>query len=157
MKLYRKAAIIFVRNPKNGLYFFAERIDYPGAWQVPQGGVEEGESHLEGAVRELKEETGIRTVKLLRNTQNLYKYDFPEAALKKFRSKNSDSYFVGQEARFFLFDFLGDESEINLAYSKEVEFLHWKWTQLKDILDSVVDFKKDAFNAAAEELFPQEL
>lgn len=155
MDLYRKCAVIFLRNPKNGLYFSAERIDYPGAWQVPQGGVEEGETHLDGALRELKEETGIRSVRLLRNTKNLYKYDFPKEALKKFKLKKPDYYFIGQEARFFLFEFFGDESEIDLSFSGEAEFTKWKWMSLKEIKEREVDFKKKAFDAAMNELFPE--
>lgn len=151
MNLYRKCSAIFLFNPNNGMYFAGERVNSPNAWQIPQGGVDRHETHLECAFRELREETGIKTVRLLRNTKYLYKYDFPEDIRKILFHKTKIDY-LGQEIRFFLFEFLGDESEIDLFTTQFVEFSRWKWMRLDDILNGIINFKKDAFLKAANEL-----
>lgn len=148
---YRRCVGIFVLQKRSGLIFAAERINEPGAWQIPQGGAEDGEEDYDAALRELREETGIRSVKYLANTKGRHNYDFPTYILEK-RKKRGWADYKGQSIKFFLFEFIGNESEINLASSKEIEFSHWKWIEAKKIVDQMIDFKKEAIYAGAKEL-----
>lgn len=148
---YRKCVGMFVLQKRLGLIFAAERINEPDAWQIPQGGVEDGEEDYDAALRELREETGICSVKYLANTKGRYIYDFPTYILEK-RKKRGWANYKGQSIKFFLFEFIGNESEVNLALSKEIEFSNWKWLEAKKIVDETIDFKKEAVYAGAKEL-----
>jgi putative (di)nucleoside polyphosphate hydrolase len=150
MDYYRKCAAIFLIN-SDGLIFAGERIDIAGEWQIPQGGVEDGETHLDGAIRELYEETGVHSIKLLKNTSKLYKYDFP-GEIRSNLGKIYGTNLKGQELRFFLFRFTGEESEINISSFENKEFANWKWMPADELLNSMVEFKKNAFINAAIEL-----
>ena len=151
MDIHRKCAGVFLINPISNMYFVGRRSDISSVWQIPQGGADADESHLECATRELREETGVRTIKLLKNTANLYRYDFPPDIRACF-SEHFGIDYKGQELRFFLFQFLGDESEIDLSSTSSPEFSEWKWMEINGILDSMIHFKKDAFREAAKEL-----
>jgi putative (di)nucleoside polyphosphate hydrolase len=150
---YRKCVAIFLRKygEPSEIVFSAERIDIPGAWQIPQGGVEDGESYQETAQRELYEETGITSIKIIKSTETLWKYDFPTKVRTNLQKKHNTP-FKGQEIKFFLFDFIGKESEINLSCTKPREFSHWKWTPVQELLNSLIEFKQQAFHSAAVEL-----
>lgn len=150
---YRKGVGAFVIKRGTRLLFSAERINEPGAWQIPQGGVNPGESDHDAVIRELREETGICSVKLLDCTKDRYNYDFPDNIRKKCERRGWTTY-KGQSMRFFLLEFFGDDSEINLAFSGEIEFSHWKWVSIETIIEQMVDFKKTAVTAGAKELFP---
>ena len=147
---YRKCVAMFVR--KNEKIFAVERSDVSGAWQLPQGGVEKDESILEAAKRELYEETKIVSVKFLKQTSAPLRYDFPQelqdACIKKYGSLK----YAGQAVTFVLFDFFGDDSEINLEDTSPREFSNWKWSEPQMLLDGIVDFKKEVFVSAEREL-----
>lgn len=149
---YRKCVGMFVLQKQSGLVFAAERINGPNAWQIPQGGVEDGEDDYDAALRELKEETGIYSVKYIANTKDRYNYNFPNYILEK-RNKRGWTDYKGQSIKFFLFEFIGDETEINLQlHSEEIEFSHWKWMKTEKVVDQMIDFKKKAIYAGAKEL-----
>lgn len=149
---YRKCVAAFVVDKKTGLIFSAERVNEPGAWQIPQGGVESSENDNQAILRELFEETGIRSVECLRSTKIRYNYDFPEKVLEKMHKRGRPQY-KGQSVRFFLLNFCGDESEIDLAtLPGSVEFLHWKWMSVGEIINRTVNFKKEAVRSASKEL-----
>lgn len=149
---YRRCVAAFVMKKESGLIFAAERINEPGAWQIPQGGAEAGESDLDAIYRELWEETGIRSIKHLRSTKRRYNYDFPEQVIKKRRDRGWP-YIKGQSVRFFLMEFEGEESEINLQTLPEsVEFSRWDWIPTEQIIARTVEFKKEAILAGATEL-----
>ena len=117
--------------------FVAKRIDNPkNFWQMPQGGVDIGEEYLNAAYRELEEETSIKSVKLMKELNGLITYELPKNLLGiiwkgKYR---------GQKLKWFIMRFLGDDGEINIK-TKKPEFCEWKWTELENITDLVVDFK----------------
>ena len=132
----RSGVGIVVLNKKNQV-FVAKRIDnQKNFWQMPQGGVDKGESYLTAAYRELEEETSIKNVDLVKELDGLISYELPENLLGiiwkgKYR---------GQEQKWFIMRFLGKNSEINIK-TKNPEFCEWKWIDIENITDLVVDFK----------------
>ena len=122
---------------KNNEVFVAKRIDNSkNFWQMPQGGVDDGEDFLTAAYRELEEETSIKNVKLIKELDGLIKYDLPDYLLGIIWKGR----FKGQIQKWFIMRYLGNDSEINLK-TKKPEFLEWKWVNLKQITELVVDFK----------------
>lgn len=110
------------------------------AWQMPQGGLDQGEDPEEGVRRELYEETGIRTVELIGRHDKWLTYDFPPEVLGR-RFKN----FKGQAQLWFAFGFTGDVDEIDLETHGEPEFQQWNWVPLTRIPSLIVPFKRDVY------------
>ena len=131
---------IIVLNKENKV-FVAKRIDNPGNfWQMPQGGIDKGEDFLKAAYRELDEETNIKSVKVIKELDDLTTYELPNHLLGiiwkgKYR---------GQKQKWFLMRFIGEEKEININ-TKNPEFLEWKWVEIDQITELVVDFKLDVY------------
>ena len=132
----RRGVGIVVLNQNNKV-FVAKRIDnQKNFWQMPQGGVDKGEDYLVAAYRELEEETSIKNVNLIKELDGLISYDLPKNLLGIiWRGK-----YRGQEQKWFVMKFLGQDSEINIK-TKHPEFCEWKWINLENITDLVVDFK----------------
>ena len=128
--------------------FVARRIDNAKKfWQMPQGGVDEGEDLLNAAYRELKEETSIFNVKLIKEIEDWTQYDLPSKLIGiiwKGRYK-------GQKQKWFIFKFLGNDTEINIK-TKNPEFLDWKWIEIGKITEIVVDFKKEVYQKVEKEI-----
>ena len=143
----RNGVGIVVLNNKNKV-FVARRIDNPkNFWQMPQGGVDEDENFLDAAYRELEEETCIKNVKLIKELEDTITYELPNHLLGiiwkgKYR---------GQKQKWFLMRFTGDEKEINIK-TKNPEFLDWKWIELDQITDVVVDFKLHVYKELKEKI-----
>ena len=140
MKVYRpNAAIVLFR--KDGKVLLCERIEnYPKRWQFPQGGIDEGETSLEAAVRELREETSIVSAKLISAFPEPLRYDFPPEVMKRYPERHND----GQEQHWYLFLFTGDDSEINLK-TEEPEFRSYQWVDIEEAPKHVVEFKKEIY------------
>ena len=138
---------IVVLNTKNQV-FLAKRIDNPkNFWQMPQGGVDNGEEFYEAAIRELEEETSIKTVSLIKEIDDLTTYLLPNhlvGIIWKGRYK-------GQKQKWFIVRFDGDEKEINI-HTKHPEFLDWKWVNIENLTDEIVDFKIHVYKKIQEEL-----
>ena len=118
-------------------------------WQMPQGGIDAGEDVLAAALRELEEETSIRTVRLLTLTPGWLAYDFPEAYRRDGRKKK----WRGQRQRWAIVLFEGEESEIDLD-TAEPEFDEWRWAGVEEAVAGVVPFKRRVYEALAECVLP---
>ena len=138
---------IVVLNKDNKV-FVARRIDNAKKfWQMPQGGVDEGEDFLKAAYRELEEETNIRNVELITELDGTITYELPDHLLGiiwkgKYR---------GQKQKWFLMRFNGEDKEIDVK-TKNPEFLDWKWIELDQITEVVVNFKLHVYKELKEKI-----
>ena len=143
----RSGVGIVVLNKQNKV-FVARRIDNPkNFWQMPQGGVDEGENFLNAAYRELEEETSIKKVELIQELEKTITYELPDRLLGiiwkgKYR---------GQKQKWFLMRFNGEDNEINIK-TKNPEFLDWKWIEIDQLTEVVVDFKLHVYQEVKEQV-----
>ena len=133
---------------KDNKIFVGKRIDNPlKFWQMPQGGVNNKEKYFDAALRELEEETGIKNVKLIKEIDYWTKYDLPSNLIRKIWKGR----FRGQKQKWFLMKFTGNEKEINIK-TKNPEFLDWKWVELDQVTELVVDFKLNVYKKLKEKV-----
>ncbi len=131
---------IVVLNNQNKV-FVGKRKDNPvDKWQMPQGGVDNGEDYISAMKRELFEETSIKSIKVLEEIERFFEYELPEDLIGiiwkgKFR---------GQKQKWFITKFVGKEKEINLK-TKNPEFIEWKWILPEELPNVIVDFKKNIY------------
>jgi len=131
---------IILLNEKNQI-FVGKRRDNPGdKWQMPQGGVEHGEDFLTAMKRELHEETGIKSIKIIKEIEQMYKYELPEKLIGVIWKGR----FRGQEQKWFITQFIGNDNEINLN-TKYPEFIEWKWIDAEMLPKIIVEFKKNLY------------
>lgn len=142
---YRPCIGILLLN-KNGDIFVGERIDAPGAWQMPQGGINAGETPLEAGVRELKEETGITNATFLAISDEWRCYDLPI----KLSRKIWQGRYKGQTQLWIALRFTGNDSDIILP-SQNPEFINWKWTNTQTLIAEIVEFKREVYREVLEE------
>jgi len=126
---------------RDGKVFVGERLDNPGAWQLPQGGIDEGESVDDAAFRELHEETGATSATMLSYMKEKISYTLPDHLMG--RLWNGE--YKGQTQTWVSMIFTGDESEITLYGGHYPEFSAWKWVELDDICNMIVPFKRPTY------------
>ena len=143
----REGVGIILLNSENKV-FVAKRIDNPkNFWQMPQGGIDEGENYYEAAIRELKEETSVVSIKLIQEIDKKLTYILPNHLIGIiWRGR-----YKGQIQKWFVMRFVGKETEININ-TKKPEFLDWKWVDLDDLPRIAVKFKLDVYKSLKQEV-----
>ncbi len=143
---YRSCVGIFLINNDNKI-FVGERLDNPGSWQMPQGGVNEGESFEEAAFREMREEVGTNKAELLRISDQVYTYDLPHHLLGKLWQGK----YKGQEQKWVALRFTGEEREITLYDGVHPEFMNYRWAHIDDVCNDIVPFKEETYRSVIAE------
>ena len=126
--------------------FVGKRIDNQEAWQMPQGGIDKDEDIESAAKRELFEETGIQSIRIIKRSEKIYTYDLPQHLLGKIWKGK----YKGQKQTWFLIKFLGPDSEININ-QKHPEFNEWMWVDIQKLPELIVSFKKDLYLSVVKE------
>ncbi len=143
----RDGVAVIILNKKNEV-FVGKRKDNPiDKWQMPQGGIDDGEDYISAMKRELFEETSINSIEILKEIDGFFEYQLPNNLVGiiwkgKFR---------GQTQKWYIMRFLGEDNEINLK-TKHPEFLEWKWINHENITDKVVEFKLHVYAKIKNEL-----
>tara|TARA_Y100000591_G_C21337317_1_gene453154 strand:- start:46 stop:516 length:471 start_codon:yes stop_codon:yes gene_type:complete len=136
----RSGVGIIILNSDNQV-FVGKRKDNPGnRWQMPQGGVDKGESFINAMKRELFEETGIKKIKILKELEKIYQYELPENLVGIIWKGK----YKGQKQKWFITRFLGNDNEININ-TKHPEFIDWKWIEPNELPEVIVNFKKKLY------------
>ena len=137
---------IIVLNKENRV-FVGKRKDNPtDRWQMPQGGVDLGENFSEAMKRELKEETGIKNIKIIKEIEKFTQYELPDYLLGKIWKGK----YKGQKQKWFIVRFIGEDNEINLNTGRP-EFIEWQWLDIENLPNVIVHFKKRVY----EKLIPE--
>ena len=136
----RKGVGVVVLNHEDKV-FVGKRRDNPiDKWQMPQGGVDQGESFLTAMKRELFEETNIQSIKVVKEIDGFFEYELP----KELVGIIWKGKYRGQKQKWFIVKFIGDEDEINLK-TKNPEFVDWKWIFPNELPNVIVKFKKNMY------------
>ena len=136
----RNGVGVIVLNNENKV-FVGKRKDNPvDKWQMPQGGVDIGESYLSAMKRELYEETSIKSIEILKEINGFFEYELP----KNLVGIIWKGKFRGQKQKWFITRFIGNENEINLQTENQ-EFIEWKWIIPDELPRTIVDFKKKMY------------
>ena len=143
----RSGVGIVLLNKENKI-FVAKRIDNPkNFWQMPQGGVDDGEDYLSAAFRELEEETSVKNVKLIKEIEGTTSDELPDNLLGIIWKGK----YKGQKQKWFLMRYVGKDEDININ-TKKPEFLEWKWIDISRITEVVVDFKLEVYKELQEKI-----
>tara|TARA_Y100000590_G_scaffold152415_1_gene174979 strand:+ start:4125 stop:4598 length:474 start_codon:yes stop_codon:yes gene_type:complete len=138
--------IVLINNQNK--VFVAKRIDNPkNYWQMPQGGVDTGENYYEAALRELEEETSIKNVLFIKEIDGFLTYNLPDNLLGIIWKGK----YKGQKQKWFIVKFNGKDEEINI-HTKKPEFLDWKWINIENLTDGVVNFKLEVYKQIQKEI-----
>jgi putative (di)nucleoside polyphosphate hydrolase len=143
---YRPCAGVMLIN-RDGLVWVGRRIDTPDGWQMPQGGIDAGETPRDAALRELAEEIGTAKAEIIGETRDWLIYDLPPELL----GKAWKGRWRGQKQKWFACRFLGEDSDIDIEGVTHPEFDAWRWVPLVDLVDLIVPFKRSVYMALVEE------
>lgn len=143
---YRPGVGMMIIN-KDKKVFLAKRTDTKiQAWQMPQGGIDVGETPSKAALREMEEEIGTCNAHIIAESKNWYSYDIPKFLIQKLWNGS----FKGQRQKWFLIEYQGRDDEINLSTSHP-EFNEWKWAEIEDLTKMIIPFKKKLYQAVIDE------
>lgn len=143
---YRPGVGIMLLNDAN-LVFVAKRIDTTSeAWQMPQGGIDDGETPEQAAIRELEEETGVKDAEIIAELPDWFDYDLPENLV----SKLWGGRFRGQTQKWFAMRLHGSDDQINIE-TEHPEFSQWKWVEIDDLPELIVPFKREMYQRLVDE------
>lgn len=137
---YRPCVGITLFN-ENGHVFVGERLDNPGAWQMPQGGIDQGETAEDAFFREMQEEIGTASAEILKIHDEPLRYDLPPHLLGRLWGGK----WCGQEQIWIAARFTGKDSDIDIYAHNPPEFKAWQWVSLDGVLDLIVPFKRDTY------------
>jgi putative (di)nucleoside polyphosphate hydrolase len=143
---YRRGVGIMLLDPGNRVWV-GRRIDSPAAWQMPQGGIDGGETPREAAFRELGEETGTQNAEVVGETKTWLRYDLPPGLQGR---KIWGKTYLGQEQKWFAMRFKGSDGEIDLE-SHHPEFDAWRWVPASELSGLIVPFKRALYEAIVAE------
>jgi putative (di)nucleoside polyphosphate hydrolase len=139
-ELYRPCVGVVLFNSEKKV-FVGERIDTPGSWQMPQGGIDGDETIEQAAFRELYEEVGSNNAEILKVADRTIKYDLPE----EMRQRLWNGMYKGQEQTWVAARYLGTDADININNHEPPEFSAWKWISLHETLELIVPFKRETY------------
>jgi putative (di)nucleoside polyphosphate hydrolase len=147
---YRPCVGAMLVNAEGGV-FVAKRIDSPGDfWQMPQGGIDEGEDPAKAVMRELQEETGTDKAEIIAESERWRAYDLPDKLIGKLWGGK----YRGQRQKWFALKFLGEDNNIDIEAHETPEFSDWKWVKIDEVVDLVVPFKRALYGDIVLELRP---
>ena len=144
---YRSCVGMMILNDTNKI-LVGRRLDHPsGFWQMPQGGIDDDEKPEEAVWREMMEEIGTNNAKLIKSTNQWYKYEIPKETLKTLPWGEK---YIGQKQKWFAFRFTGKEEDINVN-TNNPEFSEWKWILHNSLVDNIVPFKRKLYKNVLSE------
>ncbi len=149
MMVINRAGLVFVGKRDDG----PEHVDFQHTWQMPQGGIDEGEDPWPAALRELYEETNIRSVEKLAEIPDWLVYDLPpDVAARAWKGR-----YRGQKQKWYALFFTGDDSEIDIENpggGHDPEFVAWRWEEMQNLPKLIIPFKRAVYQRVVEEFDP---
>jgi len=146
MMVFNNAGLVFIGRRTEG----PEYLDATHVWQMPQGGIDKDEDPYKAALRELNEETNIRSVQKLGEIADWLKYDLPSHVVKKAWGGK----YRGQKQKWYALRFTGKESEIDIANpagGHDPEFVEWRWIEIRELPELVIPFKRPTYERVVKE------